>query len=79
MIEIPIITALPQRLNKLFRWADVKKPPFITYFLDYRNLMPFFPQLMKLLSHKLIRTLRKQDADILISSYAVAKNIDVPE
>lgn len=78
-IQIPIITALPQRLNKLFRWADVKKPPFITYFLDYRNLMPFFPQLMKLLSHKLIRTLRKQDADILISSYAVAKNIDVPE
>lgn len=77
-IRIPIITALPQRLNNLFRWVDNKKPPLISYFLDYRNLMPFFPWLMRRLSKKLALKLQQQDADILISSYAVAKNIDVP-
>ena len=41
--------------------------------------MPFFPYLMRVLSRKLARKLQQHDADILISSYAVAKNIDVPE
>ncbi len=77
--KIPIITALPYRLNNLFRRVDKKKPSVITYFLDYRNLMPFFPILMERLSKKLARALKQQDADVLISSYAVAKNIDIPE
>lgn len=76
---IPIITALPTWINTLFRRVDKKKPPLITYFLDYRNLMPFFPFLMKRLSKKLAHSLKRENADILISSYAVAKNIDVPE
>ena len=33
---------------------------------------------MRYLSWKLKHRLQRQDADILISSYAVAKNIDVP-
>lgn len=76
--EIRIITALPQRLNHFFARVDKKKPPVLHYFFDYRNLMVFYPWLMRLLSYKLRKYLKKQDADILISSYAVAKNIDVP-
>ena len=50
VIQIPIITALPQWLNRLFRRADDTKPKFISSIIDYRNLMPFFPELMKMLS-----------------------------
>lgn len=78
-LSIPIITALPRGINSIFSRVDRTKPRLLTYFLDYRNLMPFFPVLMKILSKKLARRLQNQDADILISSYAVAKNIDVPE
>lgn len=34
---------------------------------------------MKILSWKLQKALNKQPGDVLISSYAVAKNITVPE
>ena len=39
---------------------------------DYRNLMVFYPRLMKLLSFKIKQ--RKPD-EIQISSFAIAKNI----
>lgn len=71
--KISIVTALPRWLNKLFRRADKNKPRYISSIIDYRNLMPFFPVLMKLLSWKL-----KWVDHVLISSYAVAKNIDLP-
>lgn len=79
IVSIPIITALPKWINRLFVRADIKKPLLITYFIDYRNLMPFFPILMRWLSKKLAQHLKHHDADILISSYAVAKNIDIPD
>lgn len=78
-VSIPIITALPQWLNRLFVWADMKKPRLISYFVDYRNLMPIFPILMRWLSKKLQHKLQFENANILISSYAVAKNIDIPD
>lgn len=79
--KIPIITALPKFLNKIFLWSDIKKPFLISSIIDYRNLMPFFPELMEILSWKLeylVRKYKKSDDRIIISSYAVAKNIIIP-
>lgn len=104
VIKIPIVTALPRWLNNLFRRADETKPRLISSIIDYRNLMPLFPELMKILSWKLnkritdyglritnkdnktssfkkksaIRNSQSNNSIILISSYAVAKNIDMP-
>lgn len=88
--KIPIITALPCWLNRLFRRADEKKPLLISSLIDYRNLMPLFPELMEILSWKLEYMSKKLISDkqtnkkklenkIIISSYAVAKNIHIPD
>lgn len=80
---ITIITSLPRWLNNIFRRADDKKPLLLSYIIDYRNLMPFFPELIEILSWKLLYYIRKNnkiyDKNIIISSYAVAKNIQIPE
>ena len=81
--EIPIVTALPCWLNRLFRRSDRNNPRYISSIIDYRNLMPFFPLLMKVLSYKLQKRYQNLLANdhklhVLISSYAVAKNIDLP-
>lgn len=78
IVQIPIITALPKRLNAIFRRVDLKKPYLLTGLLDYRNLMVFYPQLMSVLSKKLARTYDQKPGDVMISSYAVAKNITIP-
>jgi glycosyltransferase involved in cell wall biosynthesis len=104
VIKIPIVTALPRWLNSLFRRADSTKPILISSIIDYRNLMPLFPELMKILSWKLKKRItdyglritnkdnktssfkkksaicnpQSNNSIILISSYAVAKNIDMP-
>jgi len=52
-LKLPIITALPRWLNTLFRRADDTKPRGISSIIDYRNLMPLFPELMEVLSWKL--------------------------
>lgn len=70
--KIPVIQLFPQWLSKLFLDKS-RKIPLISSLLDYRNLMPLYPQLMKRLSHKIKS--RKPD-QILISSFAIAKNID---
>ena len=84
--QIPIITALPRWLNNIFRWADDSKPWFISSLIDYRNLMPLFPELMEILSWKLQKKIQNSkfkiqnlENKIIISSYAVAKNIRIPE
>lgn len=83
--RIPIITALPRWLNTLFRRADDTKPWIISSFIDYRNLMPLFPELMEILSWKLEYMSKQKKSHqkntsnkIIISSYAVAKNIHIP-
>lgn len=69
---IKIITALPQRANTLFLWCRMHKVPVLSRLFDYRNLMFFYPSLMKILSYKI----RKRKPDyITISSFAIAKNI----
>lgn len=70
--KISITQALPNRLSKLFLYTKSHKIPLISSLLDYRNLMPLYPWLMKRLSYKIKK--RKPD-QILISSFAIAKNI----
>jgi len=59
-IQIPIVTALPNWLNRFFVRVDRTKPPVLHYLFDYRNLMPFFPVLMKVLSWKLAKSCKLQ-------------------
>jgi len=69
---IAITQALPLWLSKLFLYTKSHKIPILSSLLDYRNLMPLYPLLMKLLSLKI----KKWKPDhILISSFAIAKNI----
>lgn len=62
--DSPITTVFPSRLNQII----------IKYF-DYRNLIIFAPRLMKILSYKIKKF---QPDQILISSFAIAKNITIP-
>jgi len=71
--KIPIITALPQKVNKLFQYLSFHKIPVLSFFCDYRNLMFFYPRFMKKLSKKIQKY--KPD-EIIISSFAIAKNLD---
>lgn len=67
-----IVTALPKRANKLFLWCSTHKIPLLSWLFDYRNLIFFYPTLMKILSRKI----KKHKPEyIFISSFAIAKNI----
>ena len=70
--NLTVVTALPKWINKLFLWCGKHKIPLLSRLFDYRNLMFFYPTLMKILSHKIKK--RKPDY-ITISSFAIAKNI----
>lgn len=70
--KLKIVTALPRRANQLFLWCSTHKIPLLSWLFDYRNLMFFYPSLMKILSHKI----KKYHPDYIhISSFAIAKNI----
>lgn len=69
---LDIVTALPKRINNLFLWCGKHKIPVLSRLFDYRNLMFFYPTLMRILSKKIKRY--KPDY-ITISSFAIAKNI----
>lgn len=70
--QLEVITALPRRINNLFLWCSRHHMLGISRLFDYRNLMFFYPSLMKILSYKIKK--RKPD-HITISSFAIAKNI----
>ena len=71
--KIPIVTALPKKINNLFLYFTKKKVRFFSALFDYRNLMVFYPRLMNVLSHKIRKYWPKK---IIISSFAIAKNIE---
>ena len=73
--QLEIITALPRRLNNLFLRSSTHKVPLLSWLFDYRNLMFFYPSLMRIVSKKIKK--RKPD-HITISSFAIAKNITQP-
>lgn len=70
----PIITALPIWMNRIFydsRWS--RRFPSI---FDYRNLMPLYPLLCRLLRRKILSILDATGSHHLyISSFATAKNV----
>ena len=69
---LEVVTALPKRINNLFLRCGKHKVPLLSRLFDYRNLMFFYPSLMKILSGKI----KKYKPDyITISSFAIAKNI----
>lgn len=70
--KLDVVTALPRRVNQLFLFCSTRKIPVLSWLFDYRNLMFFYPVLMKILSRK-IRKYKPQK--IIISSFAIAKNI----
>jgi len=70
--KLPIVTALPHRINQLFLFCSSHKIPLLSRLLDYRNLMFFYPTLMWNLSRKIKKY---APTNIIISSFAVAKNI----
>ena len=72
MVTIPIVQTLPKWINQIFLFFTKRKVKVLSGVFDYRNLMVFYPRLMKLLSCKIKK--RKPD-EIQISSFAIAKNI----
>lgn len=73
--KLHVVTALPKRLNKIFLYFSKHKIKILSSIFDYRNLMMFYPFFMKVLSRKIIKYSPEK---IIISSFAIAKNISVP-
>jgi len=71
--NIKIITALPKRLNSFLYRNSKRNILLFKQIFDYRNLIVFYPILMKVLSWKIKKY---NPNNILISSFAIAKNID---
>jgi hypothetical protein len=59
--QLPIITALPGWLNQLFLFCTKNKFPVLSWIFDYRNLMVFYPSLIKHLSKKIKKYLSDHD------------------
>jgi len=73
--SLQVVTALPVWLNKVFLYFSKNKIKILSSIFDYRNLMMIYPLCMGVLSRKI----RKYNPDeIIISSFAIAKNITVP-
>ena len=70
--KVKIVQTLPNWINKIFLYCTRRKIKVLSSIFDYRNLMVFYPELMKLLSSKIKKW--KPD-EIQISSFAIAKNI----
>lgn len=76
----PIITALPIRINNLFikkEWC-IYGSKVRNRFFDYRNLMPLYPILCRLLRKKIEKTFSISEHEnwkLIISSFATVKNI----
>ncbi len=70
--QIPIVTALPHRINRLFvYWARSWWYP-MRWLFDYRNLLFFYPLLCRLLRRKIQQATPDR---LVISSFAAAKNL----
>jgi hypothetical protein len=53
--KLEIIQSLPNRISKIFIYCKNHRLPIISSIFDYRNLIFFYPILMKILSNKIIR------------------------
>lgn len=73
--KIPIITALPKRINNIFGYFASHKVVVLSTLFDYRNLMFWFPGLCILLRKKIEKWAPDKT---IISSFAAVKNIVEP-
>ena len=70
--KVKVVETLPKWINTFFKYCSKKRIRILSSIFDYRNLMVFYPELMKLLSRKI----KKRGPDeIQISSFAIAKNV----
>jgi glycosyltransferase involved in cell wall biosynthesis len=69
---IPVIEALPKRVSNIFTSCSKKQIPIFSALFDYRNLIVFYPWIMKVLSRKVTTF---QPDRVVISSFAIAKNM----
>lgn len=70
--DLSVVTALPTRINIFFNWTQKNKVLVLSSLFDYRNLMPFYPILCRLLQRK-IKSF--DPTRVVVSSFAAAKNI----
>ena len=70
--KLPIVTALPRWVNKLFLQWSKSSLWGIRWLFDYRNLMFFYPLLCWLLRRKIQQA---APSHLVISSFATAKNV----
>ena len=72
MKTIQVVQALPKWINQIFIFCSKRKIPILSLLFDYRNLIVFYPQIMKILSRKVKKF---QPERVVISSFAIGKNI----
>jgi glycosyltransferase involved in cell wall biosynthesis len=79
----PIVTALPRQLNNLFsnnHNSLISHSKIRNRLFDYRNLMPFYPLLCRILRKKIQKVIASSQQpatnnQLIISSFAAVKNI----
>lgn len=70
--DIEVKTTLPRWIFGVFKWFEKKQIPFLSKIFDYRNLMFFYPILIRWAR----LDIKKYNPDrVVISSFAVVKNI----
>ena len=74
--KIQVVESLPKWLSRFFIFCGKKHIPIISWIFDYRNLIVFYPEVMSILSRKIKKFWPKR---IVISSFAIAKNIKIPK
>ena len=74
--KIQVVEALPKWLSRLFLFCGKKHIPILSSIFDYRNLIVFYPEVMKILSKKIKKFWPER---MVISSYAIAKNVKIPQ
>lgn len=74
--KIQVVESLPKWLSRLFLCCTKKHIPILSSIFDYRNLIVFYPEVMRILSRKIKRFWPER---MVISSYAIAKNVKIPD
>lgn len=69
---LPVVSALPRWVESVFLFFQKVRVPLLSRLFDYRNLMVIYPQLIARLRRMI---LRENPDHLVISSFAVAKNV----
>ena len=74
--KIHVVESLPKWLSRFFLFCWKKHIPILSWIFDYRNLIVFYPEVMSILSRKIKKFWPER---MVISSYATAKNVKIPQ